>query len=79
MRSTIRMCAMKFCRWPLAEVDSVAASLNYLTPSAEKPATYTFTPPEGKPQTFNVKIVIAQLKAPKMKTRGDSVDGACGE
>jgi hypothetical protein len=26
--------------------------------------------------TFSVKIVMVQLKAPKMKTRGDSVDGA---
>lgn len=33
------------------EISSVTASLNYLTPSAEKPVTYTFTPPEGKPQT----------------------------
>ena len=28
---------------------SVEASLNYLLPSAEKPVTYTYTPPKGTP------------------------------
>ena len=30
---------------------SVEASLNYLAPSAEKPVTYTYSPPQGTPQT----------------------------
>jgi hypothetical protein len=32
-------------------VQRVEGSLNYLVPSAEKPVTYTYTPPEGKPQS----------------------------
>ena len=35
----------------IAALSFVTADLNYLTPSADRPRTYTFDPPAGQPQS----------------------------